>query len=238
MKESFVILPAIDMIGGRCVRLTQGRYDDVTVYREDPAAVAQEFEAKGATHLHMVDLDGAKAGKRVNHEIVRRVKRETGLFVEIGGGIRTMEDLAFYAEAGIDRMILGTSALRDRTLLAAAAQAFGPRLAVGIDAKDGFVAVAGWEEKSEIPALDFAKEVEALGISTLIYTDIACDGMLTGPNLAAMERMAAAVSLDVIASGGVGTLADVENLKKTGVAGAIVGKAIYAGKIDVAQLFA
>ncbi len=236
MKERFVVLPAIDMIGGQCVRLTQGRYDDVTVYHQNPVAVALDFKAKGATHIHMVDLDGAKVGARVNHAYVLQVKKETGFFVEIGGGIRTLDDIAFYADAGIDRMILGTSALRDRKLLEAAAKAYGHQIAVGIDAKDGFVAVAGWEEKSDISAFDFAKEVEELGISTIIYTDIARDGMLAGPNLPAMEQMARSVAIPVIASGGIGGSEDVENLKKTGVAGAIVGKAIYAGKIDLEKL--
>ncbi len=237
MEKEFQIYPAIDMIGGQCVRLTQGRYDDVTVYHQNPAAVAKDFKEKGATHIHMVDLDGAKKGSRVNHPFVLQVKEETGLFVEIGGGIRSLEDIAFYSEAGIDRIILGTSALRDPELLQAAAKSYGQKIAVGIDAKDGYVAVAGWEEKSNRSAFDFAKEVEAMGVSTIIYTDIACDGMLAGPNLEAMAKMAQTVAIPVIASGGIGSLEDVENLKTTGVAGAIVGKAIYAGKIDVEKLF-
>ncbi len=234
---AFQLLPAIDMIDGQCVRLLRGDYAQKTVFAPDPVAKAKEFEAAGADSIHLVDLDGAKAGHPVNDGIIRAIKKETSLFAEVGGGIRTLAQIESYAEAGLDRIILGTSAVRDRALLRAAAAKYGDRLAVGIDAKDGFVAVEGWTEKSDLTAVEFAKEVASYGVATIIYTDISCDGMLGGPNLAAMSAMAAAVDVKVIASGGVTNIGDIAALKTTGVAGAIIGKAIYTGDITPAQLW-
>ncbi|HIZ78096.1 MAG TPA: 1-(5-phosphoribosyl)-5-[(5-phosphoribosylamino)methylideneamino]imidazole-4-carboxamide isomerase [Firmicutes bacterium] len=236
MKE-FQILPAIDMIDGQCVRLIQGDYGKKTVFAPDPVAKAKEFQALGADSIHLVDLDGAKAGYPVNHDIVKRVKKETGLFAEVGGGIRKMEEIEMYLEAGLDRVILGTSAVRNRKLVEEAAKKYGKNIAVGIDAKDGMVAIEGWEEKSNLNALDFAKTIADLGVATIIYTDISRDGMLMGPNLKAMKDIVSAVPSRVIASGGVTKESDVEDLKNTGVGGVIIGKAIYTGDVKLENLF-
>lgn len=236
MKE-FQILPAIDMIDGQCVRLIQGDYGKKTVFAPDPVAKAKEFQALGADSIHLVDLDGAKAGYPVNHDIVKRVKKETGLFAEVGGGIRKMEEIEMYLEAGLDRVILGTSAVRNRKLVEEAAKKYGKNIAVGIDAKDGMVAIEGWEEKSNLNALDFAKTIADLGVATIIYTDISRDGMLMGPNLEAMKDIVSAVPSRVIASGGVTKESDVEDLKNTGVGGVIIGKAIYTGDVKLENLF-
>jgi phosphoribosylformimino-5-aminoimidazole carboxamide ribotide isomerase len=229
--SGFQILPAIDMIDGQCVRLLQGDYNKKTVFADDPVAKAKEFLQKGADSIHLVDLDGAKAGKPVNGDIVKAVKKETGLFAEVGGGIRTLTDIEMYLEAGMDRVILGTSAVRNKELVLEAAKKYGKQIAVGIDAKDGKVAIAGWEEKSDLDAFSFAKIIADLGVATIIYTDISRDGMLVGPNLDAMAKMAASVDAAVIASGGVTKDSDVAALKETGVRGVIIGKAIYTGDI-------
>ncbi|MEE0777034.1 MAG: 1-(5-phosphoribosyl)-5-[(5-phosphoribosylamino)methylideneamino]imidazole-4-carboxamide isomerase [Bacillota bacterium] len=236
MKQ-FQILPAIDMIDGQCVRLVQGDYAQKTVFAPDPVAKAKEFKTIGADSSHLVDLDGAKEGHPVNHKIIGAVKKETGLFAEVGGGIRTMADIEMYLDAGLDRVILGTSAVRNRDLVEEAAQKYGKNIAVGIDAKDGMVAIEGWEEKSALKALEFAKTVSDLGVATIIYTDISRDGMLIGPNLEAMQAMAEAVPATVIASGGVTRESDIEDLKRTGVGGAIIGKAIYTGDVKLENLF-
>ena len=235
--SSFQILPAIDMIDGQCVRLVRGDYAQKTVFASDPLAKAKEFEAAGADSIHLVDLDGAKAGHPVNDEIIRSIKRETSLFAEVGGGIRTLEQIEGYIDAGLDRVIIGTAAVRDRAFLVEAAKKYGDRLAVGVDAKDGFVAIEGWTEKSDLPAVEFAAAVADLGVATIIYTDISRDGMLVGPNFGAMRIMARSVSAKVIASGGVTRFEDLEKLKTTGVAGAIVGKALYTGDITSEQIW-
>lgn len=235
--SKFQILPAIDMIDGQCVRLVKGDYAQKTVFSSDPVAKALEFKSLGAEYIHLVDLDGAKAGKIVNGDIVKEIKKKTGLFAEIGGGIRSMAQIEEYLSAGLDRVILGTSAVRNKALVSEAAKKYGANIAVGIDAKDGKVAVAGWEEKSLLDPFEFAGIIESLGVSTIIYTDISRDGMLIGPNLGAMKKMADSVSIDVIASGGVTKNEDIDDLKKTGVAGAIIGKAIYTGSVDLEKLF-
>lgn len=231
--SGFQILPAIDLIDGQCVRLLQGDYAQKTIFGNDPVAKAGEFLNLGADAIHLVDLDGAKKGCPVNAGVIKAVKRKTGLFAEVGGGIRTMADIEMYLEAGLDRVILGTSAVRDKGLVVDAAKKYGRQIAVGIDAKDGTVAISGWEEKSDLDAVEFAKAVAGLGVATIIYTDISRDGMLAGPNLAAMEKMAAAVDVAVIASGGVTRDSDVAALKATGVAGVIIGKAIYTGAVKL-----
>ncbi len=227
------IYPAIDMLGGKCVRLTQGRYDDSTVYGENPADVAKEWEQKGASWLHIVDLDGARAGEPVNLEAIKNIIKSVSIPIQLGGGIRTMEHIETLISMGISRVILGTSAVKNRQLVLNAVEKFGDKIAVGIDAKDGYVAISGWEQVSEFKAVEFAKIIEACGVKTIIYTDIATDGMLTGPNLEAMSEMANEVSINVIASGGVGKLDDVKNLIPTGVSGAIIGRALYAGKLNL-----
>lgn len=229
------IYPAIDIIGGQCVRLVQGDYAQQTTFSEDPLAVAKRWEAEGGTFLHLVDLDGAKSGDMPNFALIQNIARTLSVPVEVGGGIRTMDAAQAYLQAGIQRVIIGTSALRDPAFVKELAAEYGDRVAVGIDAKDGMVATAGWEEVSDVPALTLASQMEDCGVSCLIYTDIATDGMLQGPNLAAMQEMAAHVRIPVVASGGVSSVQDIVNLKKTGVEGVIVGRALYTGHVDLKE---
>ncbi len=229
------IYPAIDLIGGKCVRLTQGSYDAVTVYHEDPLEVAKEFEALGSAYIHMIDLEGARNGISQNSEVIRRVANQTGLLVQTGGGIRSMETIEAYLENGVSRVILGTSAVKQPQLVKDAVAKYGDKIVVGIDAKDGMVAISGWEVKSEFGAIEFARKMQDLGVKHIIYTDISRDGMLSGPNLKAMEEMARALEIEVIASGGVSCLQDVKDLKNTGVSGVIIGKALYTGNLSLKE---
>lgn len=227
------LYPAIDIIDGQCVRLVQGDYSQKTTFAQDPVEVALRWQAEGGAFLHIVDLDGAKSGGMNNFEVISRIAAALSIPIEVGGGIRDMYAAEKMFQAGAARVILGTSALRDTEFVRNAVKAFGEKIVVGIDAKDGKVAVSGWEEVSDKSALDFAKEMEACGVQTLIYTDIATDGMLKGPNLEAMSEMAAHVSIDVVASGGVSSIEDLKALIKTGVEGAIIGKALYTGDIQL-----
>ena len=229
------IYPAIDLIGGKCVRLTQGSYDAVTVYHEDPLEVAKEFEALGSPYIHMIDLEGARNGISQNSEVICNVAAQTGLLVQTGGGIRSMETIAHYLERGVNRVILGTSAVKQPQLVKEAVAKYGEKIVVGIDAKDGMVAISGWEVKSEFGAVKFALKMQDLGVKHIIYTDISRDGMLAGPNLKAMEEMAKALEIEVIASGGVSCLQDVKDLKNTGVSGVIIGKALYTGNLSLKE---
>ncbi len=221
-----IIYPAIDILGGKCVRLTQGRYSDSTIYGDTPWEMAKKWESLGAKHLHLVDLDGAKAGRPINIKAVREVIENVSIPVQLGGGIRTADDIKMLMEVGVARVILGTSAVKNPDLVTDAVKVYGGKIAVGIDAKDGFVAISGWEEVSGFSAVEFAKIMEECGVETIIYTDIATDGMLTGPNLAAMSEMVQSVNMNVIASGGVGKAEDVKNLAPTGVSGVIIGRAL------------
>ncbi|OQB14972.1 MAG: 1-(5-phosphoribosyl)-5-((5-phosphoribosylamino)methylideneamino) imidazole-4-carboxamide isomerase [Firmicutes bacterium ADurb.Bin193] len=225
------IYPAIDILGGKCVRLTQGRYDQSTVYGESPAETAKRWEASGAKWLHIVDLDGARAGKPVNLKAVEEIVKSVKIPIQLGGGVRTQSDIENLISTGISRVILGTGAVKSRKLVLDATAKYGDKIAVGIDAKDGFVAISGWEEVSGFRSVEFAKIMEDCGVKTIIYTDIATDGMLTGPNFAAMEEMAKSVNIIVIASGGVGSADDVKRLIPTGVAGVIIGRALYTGSV-------
>ena len=229
------IYPAIDIIGGECVRLVKGDYSQKTTFGKDPVAVAKEWESCGAEFIHVVDLDGARSGDMPNFELISDIARSVSCKVEVGGGIRGMDCAEKYMSAGVYRVIIGTSALRDPGFVREAVLKYGERIAVGIDAKDGKAAVSGWEDVSDIGALELAKHMEEIGVGTIIYTDIATDGMLGGPNLEAMREMAASVNMDVVASGGVTTLRDVEALKTAGVQGAIIGKALYTGSIDLRE---
>ncbi len=229
------IYPAIDIIGGECVRLVKGDYSQKTTFGKDPVAVAKEWESCGAEFIHIVDLDGARSGDMPNFELISDIARSVSCKVEVGGGIRGMDCAEKYLNAGVYRVIIGTSALRDPGFVREAVLKYGERIAVGIDAKDGKAAVSGWEDVSNIGALELAKRMEEIGVRTIIYTDIATDGMLGGPNLEAMREMAASVNMDVVASGGVTTLRDVEALKTAGVQGAIIGKALYTGSIDLRE---
>ncbi|MEE1046704.1 MAG: 1-(5-phosphoribosyl)-5-[(5-phosphoribosylamino)methylideneamino]imidazole-4-carboxamide isomerase [Clostridia bacterium] len=230
------IYPAIDIIDGACVRLVQGDYSQKTKFAEDPCEVALRWQREGGEFVHIVDLDGAKSGEMPNLELICRIANTLDVPIEVGGGIRTMEAAERYLENGVERVIIGTSALSNPDFVKKAVEKYGDRIAVGIDAKDGMVAVNGWEEVSSVSALDLAKKMEELGVAYIIYTDIATDGMLKGPNKEAMAEMVQAVpKVNIIASGGVTTIEDVEALIETGVEGAIIGKALYTDKIDLAE---
>lgn len=229
------IYPAIDIIDGACVRLVQGDYSQKTKFADDPVEVALKWQNKGGEFIHIVDLDGARCGTMPNFELIKKIANTLDVPIEVGGGVRDMNAVDKYLSAGIGRVIIGTSALNNPDFVKEAALKYGEKIAVGIDAKDGFVAVNGWEEVSKTSAIDLAKKMEDIGILNIIYTDIATDGMLKGPNLDAMREMVDAVSINVIASGGVSSVDDIKNLVKTGVEGAIVGKALYADKFDLAD---
>ncbi len=232
----FELLPAIDLLGGRCVRLAQGRYDEATVYGDDPGAVAAGFCAHPLRRLHVVDLDGAKAGRPVNRDAIARVVAAAkDVPVQLGGGLRTLANVEETLALGVSRVILGTVALRDPALVREAAARFPGRVAVGIDARDGRVAAEGWLEASEVRVVELARRFEDAGVAALVHTDIARDGMLQGPNLDASAELARAVSIPVIVSGGVTSLDDVRRAAALPVAGAIVGRALYTGALDLAR---
>ena len=231
-----IILPAIDLIGGKCVRLRQGRYDDVTVYNEDPLAQAQQFKDAGAEWIHIVDLDAAKSGVPTNHEVIREIAEKTGLKVDTGGGIRNMDTLSKWIEEyGVSRAVLGTAAVKNPEFTREALARYGDKVAVGIDAKGGFVSVDGWTQESTLKAVDFALMMKDIGATTVVFTDIARDGMLTGPATEATREMVDKTGLTVIASGGIGSDEDIMEIKTSGCAGVIVGKAIYEGRVDLAK---
>ncbi len=230
-----LIYPAIDIFEGKAVRLFKGDYAQMTVYNEDPAAVAADFVAKGAKQIHMVDLEGAKSGTTPNLETICRVKKLTGLFCQVGGGIRSMETVSRYLDAGLDRVILGTAAVTDPCFAKQAVDAYGERIAIGVDIKDGFVAVKGWTEKSSLEAFDFCKKMEAIGIRTLICTDISKDGAMQGPNAELYRRLSEELGMQIIASGGVSSIEDIQTLAQMKLHGAIVGKAYYTGAVDLRE---
>ncbi|MBA2875741.1 1-(5-phosphoribosyl)-5-[(5-phosphoribosylamino)methylideneamino]imidazole-4-carboxamide isomerase [Thermaerobacillus caldiproteolyticus] len=235
---AFTIYPAIDMRGGKCVRLLQGDYNKETVYGDSPVDMAALFAEQGATWIHMVDLDGAKEGKRVNDRFVLEVVKQLNVNVQIGGGIRTEEDIVYYLENGVARVILGSAAIANPPFVKEMLKKYGERIAVGIDAKNGFVATEGWLNTSNVKATELGKELAEAGAQTFIFTDIATDGMLSGPNIQAVAEMARVTGKNVIASGGVSSLADIKALKeftKDGVVGAIVGKALYTKQFTVAE---
>lgn len=233
-----IVFPAIDIKGGRCVRLKQGRADQETVYGDDPAAMGEKWQAAGAAWLHVVDLDGAFSSRPQNLEAIKRLRRAVTIPIQLGGGIRTLEVMEEYFALGIDRLILGTAVLKDPDLTARALAAFPGRIAVGLDARDGRLAVEGWTETTEATAIAVAQALAPLKPAALIYTDIARDGVKTGPNLAATRALAQAVDLPVIASGGVSSLKDILDLKALepyGVIGVITGRALYDGLLDLTE---
>ncbi|MCX8129185.1 MAG: 1-(5-phosphoribosyl)-5-[(5-phosphoribosylamino)methylideneamino]imidazole-4-carboxamide isomerase [Clostridia bacterium] len=230
-----IIYPAIDIKDGKCVRLAQGKFTDVTVYSDNPVEMALKWENLGAEYLHIIDLDGARTGEPQNIATISEMAVKLGIPVQVGGGIRSIETIEIILCKGIQRIILGTSAVKDPDLVKKALKTFGENIVIGIDAKDGMVAIEGWAKTSEFTAVGFAKKMEDLGAKTIIYTDISRDGMLSGPNLKAMEEMVKAVNINVIASGGVGKIEDIKNLKDIGMPGVIVGKAIYTGDVDLEE---
>lgn len=228
-----IILPAIDLYDGCAVRLLRGDYNKMTIYDKHPEAVAQKFEQGGATHIHIVDLEGAKTGNTPNLETVKRIVSQTGLSAEIGGGVRSMSVIDAYVNAGVDRVILGTAAVTDDHFLKEAIKQFGDKIVVGVDIKDGFVAIRGWMENSAFTYHDFCDKMASFGVKTLICTDISKDGAMEGTNLALYEQLTNQYDMNIIASGGVSSLDDILALSKIGVYGAILGKAYYTGAVTI-----
>ncbi len=232
------IYPAIDLRDGKCVRLKQGDYAQETVFGADPAAMAERWVAEGATYLHIVDLDGAKEGRPVNGRSIRAIVKASGVPCQLGGGLRTEDDIQQALSWGVTRVIVGTKALQSPAWLGQMTQRFPGRIVIGIDAKAGKVASQGWLDVSEIGALELARQCARPPLSAIIYTDISRDGMMQGANVSAMAEMAAAVPLPVIASGGVTTLDDVANLQGKGLAGCIIGRALYEGQLNLREVVA
>lgn len=228
-----IVIPAIDIKDGSCVRLMMGDYATAHKVAEDPAAAAQDFYNQGASWLHMVDLDGAKDGKRVNEETILGVRGAVTMKIEVGGGIRDLDAVEFYLKNGIDRVILGSAAVKNPAFVKEAVKKYGERVAVGIDAKDGIVRAEGWTDDAEVGFIELAKRMENIGVSKIIFTDISKDGMLSGQNLNQLDELKTAVSCDIIASGGVGNLKDIINLAELDIYGAIAGKAVYTGDLDL-----
>jgi phosphoribosylformimino-5-aminoimidazole carboxamide ribotide isomerase len=231
-----LVIPAVDIKDGKCVRLFQGDYDKVTLFGDDPAEMAKVWYRQGANLLHIVDLDGAKAGRPVNVDSIERIVKEVPRPIEVGGGLRAMPDIYRLLGMGVSRVILGTAAISNRQLVIDACAIFGNRIVVGIDARDGLVAVQGWTETSEVTALDLAKELSAAGVQRFIYTDISRDGAMSGPNYAAMMEMVKATPAKVIASGGVSNKDQLPVLASTGVEGVIIGRALYTGDIKLEEI--
>ena len=227
-----ILFPAIDIRNGKCVRLIQGDYNKEQTYG-DPVEMAKKWESLGAEYLHIVDLDGALVGESKNLAAIGNILKEVQIPVQVGGGIRNMERIEKLIGMGVTRVILGSAALKDREFLKEAVEKYGDAIAVSIDAKSGYVATDGWTKTSTTLALDFAEEIEAIGVKTIIYTDIAKDGMLEGPNLVELEKINKATTMDVIASGGVSSIADLQQIAKLNMYGAIIGKALYTGKVDL-----
>ncbi len=230
-----IVLPAIDIKDGQCVRLFKGDYSTASRVAENPYKVAESFLEAGAEWMHMVDLDGAKGGKLYNSELIIDVAKSTDLKVEVGGGIRNMDTIEYYLDNGIDRVILGSADVKDQHFVIDAVNNFDDKIVVGIDARNGIVCAEGWTDKSELNYIDLAKQMEQIGVKTIIFTDIDQDGTLAGPNLVQLDNLVHNVSCDIIASGGVSNLKDIINLHDLNVYGAITGKAIYSGNLDLSM---
>lgn len=230
------IYPAIDIIDGKAVRLSQGKFDDVTVFDDDPCDAAGRWVAKGATYIHLVDLDGARYGKTFVIDIIKNIKSKYNILLETGGGVRTMEDIALRIESGADRVIIGTAAVKNPELVKTAVEKYGDKIAVGVDAKDGMVAISGWEEVSSVTALDLCLKMKSYGVKTIIYTDISKDGMMSGPNIEATKKLIDETGMDIIASGGVSSMSDVQNVADINAAGVIIGKALFNGAMDLREV--
>lgn len=233
-----LIFPAIDLRGGQVVRLTLGDYDQMTVYASDPAQIARNFKAAGASCLHVVDLDGAKDGTQENLPAIEAIMKEGGLFVEVGGGGRNEDAVARYMDLGVNRVILGTAAVEKPDMMERLAARYPGRIAAGVDAKDGFVAIHGWRTVTDLNAYDFVKNLPSQGVNTVIYTDISRDGLLQGANLPAYEKLNEIENLDIVASGGISFEREIEALRNMDIYAAIVGKALYTGKLDLNRVLA
>lgn len=229
------LFPAIDLYGGKAVRLYKGDYNNMTVYSENPIEIARDFENKGAKYIHLVDLEGAKDGTTPNIEIVKQIVNETSLFTEIGGGIRDIKTVEAYLNSGINRVILGTAAVTNPEFLKEAIVKYGEKIAVGVDIKDGFVAIKGWLEKSEYTCFEFCEKMQTIGVKTLICTDISKDGAMKGTNRELYKELSTRFSIDITASGGVSTIDDIKALRKLDLYGTIIGKAYYIGAIDLKE---
>jgi phosphoribosylformimino-5-aminoimidazole carboxamide ribotide isomerase len=227
------IYPAIDIKDGKAVRLTQGRFDDVTVFNDDPTDAAKAWIDAGASYIHIVDLDGARYGKSFITNIIKAIRAKYDIPVQTGGGVRSLQDVTDRIEAGASRVIIGTAAVKNPELVKQAVELYGDKIAVGVDAKNGMVAISGWEEVSDITAVDLCLKMKGYGVKTVIYTDISKDGMMCGPNLESTKDLIDKTGLDVIASGGVSAMKDIENVKEIGSAGVIIGKALYNGALDL-----
>ena len=229
------IFPAIDIVKGCAVRLYKGDYQQMTIYSDKPLEIALDFEKAGAKFLHLVDLEGAKDGTTPNIETVKNICANSNLFIEIGGGIRSMDTINTYLEAGVNRIILGTAAVNDEPFLREAVATHGDKIAVGVDIKDGMVAIKGWTEKSEFEAMEFCKKMQAMGVKTIICTDISKDGAMKGTNRELYKELSEKLNINIVASGGVSSIDDVEALAKMNLYGAIIGKAYYTGAIDLRE---
>ena len=230
-----IILPAIDLLSGNAVRLFKGDYEQATVYSNEPLKIAKAFLEAGCTHMHLVDLDGARSGDTSNIEVIKKIVEGARLFVEVGGGIRSLDTVKRYLDAGVGRVILGTAAVTDPEFLKEALRLYGEKIAVGVDLKDGFVAIKGWTEKSNLEGFAFLKELDRLGVKTVICTDISRDGAMMGTNHELYRKMSEELSINIIASGGVSSVEDVRRLRALGIYGAIIGKAYYTGDISLKE---
>ena len=229
------IFPAIDLYEGKAVRLFKGDYDKMTVYSDTPWLIAKAFKEAGASHIHLVDLEGARDGSTPNLDTIKKIIKETDLFTEVGGGIRNMDTVRAYLESGVDRVILGTAAVENEDFVKEATAAYGDRIAVGADIKDGKIAIKGWTEKSDLSAMEFCEKMQRIGVRTVICTDISKDGAMMGTNHELYREMSEKLSMQIIASGGVSSMDDVGRLASLGIYGAIIGKAYYTGAIDLKE---
>ena len=230
-----LIFPAIDLYEGQAVRLYKGDYNQKTVYNDNPIEVAYEFQKSGAKQIHLVDLEGAKSGTTPNFDLICDIKSKTGLFCEVGGGIRNMDVIKKYVESGIDRVILGTAAVTEKGFVEEAVAKYGDKIAIGIDIKDGFVAIKGWQENSGINAMDFCEKMQKIGVCTMICTDISKDGAMQGTNRELYKTLSEKFDMQIVASGGVSSIDDVKSLRQMDIYGAIIGKAYYTGAINLSE---
>ncbi len=230
-----IILPAIDILAGECVRLFKGEYGTARKVANDPVQTIKDFEASGAQFIHLVDLDGAKRGEKTNAELFIKLAKVANVPLELGGGIRDMETVKFYLDGGISRIILGSAALKNKDFCKMAVDKYGEKIAVGIDAKNGYVSTSGWLETSDVDYIEFAKEMEKIGVRNIIFTDISKDGTLEGPNLEMLSALQNSVNIDITASGGVKDIDDIKNLKAMNLYGAIAGRSIYDGTLDLRE---